>query len=160
MASFRLLSTLTALVLAAAIVGACSSTETTTSDESTSKSSHVTHSFQYDTKLYQVDIQQHERDGACIRREVVFTSHSRLYLEPVLQRVRAVDQWCDATYVSDFEDFRIMRDPVGESRYFNAFRYRNRVNEDLWNAYRTALFHGHNERARKTREAGSEKSRD
>lgn len=100
----------------------------------------VTHSFRYDARLYRVDIQQQERDGVCVQRRVFFTSYSRLYVEPHLNRVRAVDEWCDAIYVSNFESFQIMRDPVQQDRYQNNRSFRSRVDEGLWDAYQTALF--------------------
>ena len=122
------------VALGAALLGGCGSTEDS-SDPST-----TTESFSGDTRLYRVSIDQRERDGECIRRSVLFTSYSRLYTEPHVDRVRAVDEHCDATDVSNFEQVEILRSPDQQIQYQNSFSFRNRINEDLSDAYETVLF--------------------
>ena len=99
-----------------------------------------TRSFGYETDLYRVEIKQRNRNGQCVRRDILFTTYSRLYTKPHVDRVRAVDQLCDATNIEDLEEFQILRSPDQQSRYGSSFSFRNRVNEDLWNAYQNALF--------------------
>lgn len=100
----------------------------------------ATTSIDQDTQLYHVHVEQHERDGRCTRREVLFTEYSRLYTRPHLSRVRATDIGCDATGTRDFETFEILRSDQQRRQYENDSSFRSRVDEDLWNAYRETLF--------------------
>lgn len=99
-----------------------------------------TRSYSYESNLYRVEITQRSRNGRCIRRNVLFTSFGRLYTQPHVDRVRAVDELCDANDISDFENFQIMRDPDQQDRYARSASFRTRVNQDLWDVYENALF--------------------
>ena len=99
-----------------------------------------TNTYNYDADLYRVEIQQRDQDGECVQRTIFFTSYSRLYTQPKVDRVRAVDAGCDATYTPDFEQFDIQRSPDQQSRYDNSSSFRQRINDDLWDAYQGALF--------------------
>lgn len=122
------------ILLTGAVLGGCAGR---TGD---AVSNHTVRSFSDRTRMYRVEIDQAERSGACIRRTVLFTSHSRLYVRPYVDRVRAVDAGCDASFTSGFETFTILRDVRQQTRYERDFDFRRRVNEDLWDAYVHTLF--------------------
>lgn len=108
----------------------------------------VIRTFIGETKLYRVVVDERERAGYCVRRTVLFTSHNRLYTQPHLDRVRAVDEGCDASSMSNFERVEVLRSPQQQDRYQNDFSFRNRINEDLWDAYETSLFKAERQRRR------------
>jgi len=118
-------------LLAISVLGGCTGTQEAGSGTGT---------YSYDADMYQVEIQQREKDGACVRRTIFFTSYSRLYTQPKVDRVRAVDEGCDATSTPDFEQFEIQRSPAQQSRYENDSSFRQRIDDDLWDSYRAALF--------------------
>ena len=136
----RSLSILLGLLLAASMLGGCGSTKEGAAEDDAATAVTTTRQFSYDTDLYHVEVRQQDREGRCIRRDVLFSSHSRLYTKPHINRARAVDERCDATFIASFEDFAIMRDPSQQDRFQSDFYFRNRVEEDLWDAYvRTVL---------------------
>ena len=140
MHSNRSLSILLGLLFAASLLGGCGSTKEGGAEDDAATAVTITRKFSYDTELYHVEVRQQEREGQCIRRDVLFSSHSRLYTKPHIDRARAVDERCDATFISSFEDFAIMRDPIQQERFQGDFSFRRRVEEDLWDAYvRTIL---------------------
>lgn len=110
-----------------------------TAEESAAEAS-TTRTFSYESPMYRVEVDQRERNGECIRRDVVYTAFNRLYTEPYVSRVRAVDIGCNATDVTGFEEFEIQRSPEQVRRYQSSYAFRSRVNEDLWDAYQSALF--------------------
>lgn len=119
------------LFLIASMLGGCAGTQEAGVD---------TRSFTYEADMYRVEIDQRNQDGDCVRRTILFTSYNRLYTQPKVDRVRAVDNGCDATYTPDFEEFEIQRAPNQRSRYENSSSFRQRINDDLWDSYRAALF--------------------
>lgn len=122
--------------IAASALTGCKST-----GESRSDADQTTQrTFNGETTVYRVEVTQHEREGRCVRRDVLFRSHSRLYLDPHVDRARAIDIGCDAIYVSDFERFSVMRSPTQQNQYTSNFSFRRQIDEDLWDAYQHALF--------------------
>lgn len=122
------------LLLTTVALGGCKTAENSAAEAST------TRTFSYESSMYRVEVDQRERNGECIRRDVLFTAFNRLYTEPHVSRVRAVDVGCNATDVTSFEEFEIRRSPEQVQRYQSSFAFRSRVNEDLWDAYQSALF--------------------
>lgn len=135
MRPLRLLPIIGGVLLTISVLSGCGSTR-----ESEESASTTTRSFSYETQMYRVEIEQSERNGECISREALFTTLNRLYTEPHVDRVRARDIGCDANDVTDFEEFEILRAPDQQERYVNNSAFRSRVNEDLWDAYQSALF--------------------
>jgi len=133
------------MLCATSVLGGCGSTNEADGPSMTRVS------FSDETDMYRVEIEQEERNGQCLRRRMLFTSHSRLYTNPHVDRVRAIDNDCDATDTSDFEEFEILRSPEQLDRYERSFSFRTRVNEDLWEAYQTALFNAEVKRRRADR---------
>ena len=128
------------LIVSFLIVGALAGCTGSKEAETNSAKAASVRSFTHNAEMYRVEIEQREVDGRCLQRMVLFTSYSRLYTDPHVDRVRAVDIGCDAIDSTGFEEFEILRSPEQQSRYRNSFSFRDRVNEDLWYAYQEALF--------------------
>ena len=122
------------LLLTPIVLSGCRSAEESAVEAPT------TRTFSYESQMYRVEIEQHEQHDECIRRDVLFTSFNRLYTQPHVDRVRAVDVGCNATDVTDFEEFEIQRSPDQQARYQSNYAFRSRVNQDLWDTYQSALF--------------------
>lgn len=135
MNTLRLLSVVAGIVIVTTVAG-CGGAGTSRSEAGPT----LRRTFHGDTKLYRVQVTQYERDGRCIRRKVRFRNHNMYYSNPHVDHVQAIDVGCDATYVSSFERFAVMRSSVQQDRYASSFPFRNRVNEDLWRAYQQTLF--------------------
>lgn len=146
MPTIRLRPVVAAVLLGASVLGGCQGPNE--SREIGSTPTTLRRAFSYDTDMYRVEVEQYERDGTCLWRSVVFLSHSQLYTKPHVDRVRGRDEGCDATNLSAFEDFAIMRSPEQQELYQYNFAFRSRVEEDLWDAYQQALF---NDEARRRR---------
>lgn len=142
MTALRVLSMVAGIVIATTVAG-CGGGEASRSESGPTQR----RTFHGETRLYRVEVTQYERDGRCLRRTVLFRSHSKLYIQSHLDRVQATDEGCDATYISSFEHVAVMRSPLQQDQYARNFAFRNRINEDLWIAYQQALFD--DERARR-----------
>lgn len=137
----RLLLPPVALLLLGLVLGGCAGTKNAGAPRAEGPAIS-THTLHYETDLYRVEIQQRDQNGRCDRRTVLFTSHNRLYTDPHVRRVRALDVGCDATNIESFEQFEVLRSPTQQHRYRSDFWFRIRVDEDLWSAYQLALFRG------------------